>query len=396
MNVRFSEEEKYLLVLLKAALNGEEALRADKGLVKTNLVAEVAKKHSVFSILYNELQNMTVTQEEKIQIEKHCHQTVLQNYRLLFLTKNLVELLQQNQIPALVLKGVSTASWYPVPELRKSGDVDLLIPKDIKVSKVAVILKDAGFVEKSQQHANYHLEFISQDGIAVEIHTDFTEKFADKRINASMEQQVQVGFDMAVMDSAMGIELPMLSRAYHAYELLLHMLHHFTTSGFGLKLLCDWVVCWNQDWSREEKDYFQQLTKESATERFAEAVTEVCVVYLGLKREKFAWDYNNTEIPTQELLREILDSEEFGRNDNKRMVMMSGTGLMDYVREFHHQMHLNFPKVGKCFLFWPILWVITLVRFLRNNKKVRNTSAKEVLREAKRRSMLMKQLRLFR
>ena len=390
----FSEEEIYLLALFNAALNGTQTEGFEYTKTDINRILGEAQKHAVLSVLYDVLEQIALTEEQREQIEKNSRQIVLQNYRLLFLTKYLVELLEKNQIPTVVLKGVSTASWYPVPELRKSGDVDLLIPKDIKLAKVVHILKSIGFVEKMQQHANYHTELVSQDGIAVEIHTEFTEKFADKRINISMEQQVQGAFSSAVKDNGMGIKLPVLSRAYHAYELLLHMLHHFTTSGFGLKLLCDWVVCWNQEWSKDEKDYFHRLTKESATERFAEAVTEVCAVYLGLKRENYAWDYVATEIPTQELMREILDAEEFGRNDNNRMVMMGGTGLTAYIKEFHHQMHLNFPRAGKCFLIWPVLWVITLVRFLWNNKRVRNTSAREILREAKRRSELMEWLKL--
>jgi len=394
LSVKFSEEEKYLLVLIKAALSGGQAIGAEKP-VNINMVLEIAQKHSVLSILYDELQQMSVTEEQQILVDKYCRQITLQNYRLLFLTKYLLELLQQNQIPSLVLKGVATASWYPVPELRKSGDVDLLIPKQVKMEKVGEVLKASGFVEKMQQHANYHMEFLSSEGITVEIHTEFTERFAYKKINAAMEKQVQEGFASGIIANAMGVELPVLNRAYHAYELILHMLHHFTTSGFGLKLLCDWVVCWKQEWTHTEKECFYQLTEESATRRFAEAVTEVCVAYLGMKRENFAWEYDATRIPGRELMREILDAEEFGENDTNRMVMMSGMGPGAYMKELHHQMHLNFPKAGKCFLLWPGLWVITLVRFLRNNKRVRNTSTKEVLQEAKRRSRLMKELRLF-
>lgn len=396
MNVTFSEEEKYLLELLKAALNGKQPLLLQNEQIVLQKVLIDAKKHAVLSVLYDVLQQVSLTEEQNVLLDNTCRQIVVQNYRLLFLTKYLVEQLAANQIKAVVLKGVSTASWYPVPELRKSGDVDLLLPKWENMQKVSAILKATGFMEKKEQHANYHLEFISQEGITVEVHTDFTEQFANKQINNSMEKQVKECFAFIVSESVMGIELPMLSKEYHAYELLLHMLHHFTTSGFGLKLLCDWVVCWKQEWTKEEKDAFQQLVKDSKIMSFTEGVTEVCVKYLGLKKEHFAWEYSEEDIPTEELLREILEAEEFGGSDNNRMVMLNGTGPVAYIKEFHHQMKLNFPKTGKCFLLWPVLWIATLVRFLRNNRTVRNTSAGAVLKEAKRRSELMKQLKLFR
>lgn len=396
LSVGFSAEETYLLAMLEAALNCCPIGKVDKREnVSWNLLLENAKKHAVLSLLYDVLERMEMTKEKFLFVEFCSRQIVSQNYHLLFLTKYLVDLLEQNQIQVLVLKGVATAEWYPVPELRKSGDVDLMIPRGVSLEKVTEILAAEGFQCKQEQHANYHREFISKEGMIAEIHTDFTERFANKQLNIAMERQVQGGFGTMIREKAMGIELPMLNKAYHAYELLLHMLHHFTTSGFGLKLLCDWVVCWKQEWTKEEKEMFQQLTKESKTTGFAEAVTAICVKYLGLESERFAWNYSSADIPMEELLREILDSEEFGGNDNNRMVMMSGTGFWAYIKEFHHQMHLNFPKAGNCFLLWPVLWVITLVRFLENNRKVRNTSTREILKEANRRSALMERLKLL-
>lgn len=392
----FSKEELYLLILLKNALAGIKNPEDNYSEINIDIVIAEAQKHAVLSLLYDELESEILTDIQRKQVDKYCRQIVLQNYRLLFLTKYLVGVLQENRVSALVLKGVSTASWYPIPELRKSGDVDLLISKSEQVNKVTNILEEAGFTKKSEQHANYHMEFLSPDGIAIEIHTDFTEQFANKQLNISMQNQVEKGLELKVMGETMGMELPMLNKAFHAYELLLHMLHHFTTSGFGLKLLCDWVVCWNQEWLEAEKQEFHQLTIESKTEKFAEAVTETCSVYLGLTHEKFAWNYENQKIPYEALMREILDAEEFGESNKNRMVMMEGTGCLAYVREFHHQMHINFPKAGRVILLWPLLWCITLVRFLRNNKKVRNTSAKEILKEAKRRSALMEQLKVMR
>ena len=78
------------------------------------------------------------------------------------------------------------------------------------------------------------------------------------------------------------------------------------------------------------------------------------------------------------------------------MVVLRGSGLKGYLREFHHQMHLNFPRAGKCFPLFPALWLVTLARFLRNNRKVRDVSLMQVLETADRRSRQMELLDLFR
>ena len=125
-------------------------------------------------------------------------------------------------------------------------------------------------------------------------------------------------------------------------------------------------------------------------------VTLVCVHFLGLKEELVQWMDLAPDYPVEEFMRETLDAEEFGKSSKNRMVVLRGTKISDYIREFHHQMRLNYPKAGKCFAAWPVLWPMTLLRFLKNNQKLRNTSTVNILREATRRSRLMRKVRLFR
>ena len=59
---------------------------------------------------------------------------------------------------------------------------------------------------------------------------------------------------------------------------------------------------------------------------------------------------------------DIFEAEEFGKSDRERMLVLRGTRISDYVREFQHQMHLNYPNAGKIWLLWPVLWFNTLVK----------------------------------
>ena len=205
-----------------------------------------------------------------------------------------------------------------------------------------------------------------------------------------------------IKKEVMGIEICMLEDAFHAYELLLHMLQHFLRAGFGVKLLCDWVVLWNREVDEKNREQYLKLVKESGLKGFSDTITRACIKYLGLKRENVLWmepyptDKNREDVDkdTELFIKELEDAEEFGSSKN-RMVALRGNGLFDYVREFHHQMHLNFPKAGKVFLLWPVLWIITLVRFLRNNKKIRSVSGRELLENAGKRGKLVSNMKLF-
>ena len=50
-------------------------------------------------------------------------------------TRHTVSLLKENGVPCILLKGISLAACYPVPEYRKLGDLDLYINKPENLEK---------------------------------------------------------------------------------------------------------------------------------------------------------------------------------------------------------------------------------------------------------------------
>ena len=430
-------EERELLRLLKAALAESPDREKINNSGQTDDINyeklfAMAQAHQVLSLLYDVLE--TAAQEEAVNAsettvheeagkapecmgawrtvwQQAARRTVSQNYHLLFAGKFLTGLLREADIPAALLKGTATSAYYPVPELRKSSDVDLYLLKEGDLPKARALFLAHGMTVKEEQHSLHHLVMQTAEGIVVELHTLIAEPFDNAAINAYLEKCRAVFAAHTEEKEIMGAALPVLTGACHAYELLLHMLQHFLRAGFGLKLLCDWVVFWKKGVSGEEQQLYEKLITESGLKGFSDVVTATCVEYLGLPEESISFMKNGRKGNTTEkpgtgeqtagdtlqtaFLRDVLDSEEFGNTSADRMVAVRGSGFGAYVREFHHQMHLNFPQSGKCFLLWPLLWCITLVRFLKNNRKIRNTSVKAVLRNAKERGKLVKRMSLF-
>jgi hypothetical protein len=410
-------EEVYLLQLLKAAIRpydrdgaelSESAQSGTNDCIPETTDADwekllkIAVQHGVSSLLYDEL----VTKQRlplryRDNYEQKCRQTVLQNYRLLFMSKTIIEQLEQRGIQALILKGAGIAGMYPVPELRKSGDVDILLMKPEQIGDACRVLKDAGYAEDEVQYSLHHVALHSKEQIEVEVHTMLAEPFDNQKINCYMQEKIKAGSAEVVREDVMGICLPRLGDAEQAYALLLHMLQHFLRSGFGLKLLCDWTVFWNHPHDRWTQETYLELIRESGLEGFSDMTTAVCVYYLGLGQEQvqFMFQKSGRMIPTMQdaeaFLEEILDAGEFGKDQKDRMVTLRGTGIGSYMREFHHQMHLNYPKAGRIFLLWPALWGSTLYRFLKNNRKLRHIPAAVLLKKAGERSRITEKMALF-
>lgn len=257
-------------------------------------------------------------------------------------------------------------------------------------------LGEQGFFVKEEQLAQHHMVLENYEGIDLELHTMLAEPFDNAQINKYLKGLMPEIKGRLAERTVMGYSFPVLSDGYHAYELLLHMLQHFLRSGFGVKLLCDWVMFWSCPVEQEELSLYLRLVAESGLKGFSDIITAVCVRYLGLPDHCLQQlGSRMVKEDCRRFIRDILEAEEFGKSQANRMVVLRGTGLADYIREFHHQMNLAFPRAGRFFLCWPILWSITLYRFLRNNRRVRGVSEGEIFRKAGERSKLMRQIHLF-
>lgn len=365
------------------------------------VLVETAARHGVVSLIYEELRAHRLPPEALRRAEGLSQTVVRQNYRLLYLSWQIQQAMKAEGIRTVLLKGAATASFYAVPELRKSGDIDLLLPHTAQLEQAAQCLEQLGFRRKEWQPSLHHIVYClpakkGRPEIEVEIHTMLAEPFDDTKVNALLERQVLQLAEHSETVWMMGLPLEIPDQAYHAYELLLHMLQHFLRAGFGLKLLCDWVVLWNRETEPGVQEEYLKLVRTCGIKKFSDLISLTCVQYLGLPKESIDFMKPDTGLSTEAFLEEILTAEEFGKTSKDRMVALRGNSPWDFVREFHHQMHLNYPKAGRCFLFWPVLWSMTFVRFLINNRRVRKVSLGAVLKTAGQRGKLIKNLQLFR
>lgn len=393
-----NREQLELCRLLSLALHNKALERLSPDVDYARVIA-VAESHKVMALLHPVLEHAGLQESIWKIVDRKGEQTVRQSYRLLMLSRYVIGLLKENGIDAILLKGCGTAAWYPVPELRKSGDIDLLFKSEDETRKALQILTQQGFVTTEDQPANHHIVCESRDSVSLELHMSLAEPFDSEKTNRFLADCQKEYFAHRRVVDCMGVAFELTSDGYHAFYLLLHMLQHYVRAGFGVKLLCDWVVFWESPLSEEEKKIFLRLTQESGTFGFAVMMTRVCVKYLGLreKQVEFLMQAEPKDVCdlTEELMAEIFEAEEFGHSSKDRMVVLRGTGLIDYAREFHHQMKLNYPKAGKIMVLYPVLWIMTLCGFLYRNRTLRKVSGRQILKKAKKRSQLTEQMRLF-
>lgn len=279
----------------------------------------------------------------------------------------LTALLIANNISYVILKGNSSASYYPDPEKRANGDVDFIV-KPEELEKTKQLLCDNGYDLKPDL-SDIHYE-LTYDGMEIELH---------KRISGIPEGKLGDLFKDTLSDiveegqlSNGGCSVP--SDYHHGIVIFLHTLHHMLSCGIGIRQLCDWACFVN---STLERDFWNEkmlpLLKSTGTYVFACALTEACVQNLNIKRPD--WCVGVTADQCDSLMEEIYRSGNFGRkieNNKTANSMFAKNGkkltffgkIAQLFRSLNETNKKVYPVLNKAPYLYPFIMVYRIIRYL--------------------------------
>ena len=359
--------------------------------------------HAILPVCYDVLSTAEIDRRDMDYVGAVCKRTALQSYRLLFLTRYYVDILKKAGIGVAVLKGISIGCDYPAFELRKSGDIDLYLTDGDDIKEAELVMCRGGARKSDEQHGGHHVAFVDgETGIEIELHTAFIGGTGSRAMDrAILEAEEQLSDEIADVRVLGDMELPMLPPHGQALQLLLHMLSHFTGTGFGLRLLLDWVYFWTGDGRKAAIAEYLRLVRDIGLTKFSDVVTAACtgslsldleVAELLLSDEWVAKPKEERESMVDMFMDEVFASEEFGRSDGSRTVIPKRKGIVGLISQFHEQMKFNFKRASRIVILWPLLYIATFFIFLRNNRTIRHTSVSEVIRTAKKRREMFDEL----
>ena len=398
------------LAMLRAVISTETLTDKEKEMFEAATEAEwkevlaMGEMQKVTAVMFEALKNhpdILVPDFVRGYLKQKAYQVSMRYYQMISCVRQIVSLLNEQNIDYYLLKGVGLSTMYPKEEIRSFGDVDIYIPKKQDLDKAQKIFTDR---ECQVEHtfSDCHTVYIykGQGTVCeVEVHWKLTANFNNGDIDQKLEEIYRQadGTDYMVVRPMM-TEVKVLPATLNALHLLAHMLQHFMSSGFGMKLFCDWSAFWQKHGNEVEVEKFLGWIKELRLEKFLYAVTGVCEMYLGLSREKCPWmdKLNGNESLIEGLLEDVLAGGEHGKYDSSRMLITSRKpGIKTYCLELHRQMKRRFKKAHKVVILWPILWVAAGVAFLYNNATLRDVSTKEIMDTNKKRNKLVQNLDVF-
>ena len=360
-------------------------------------LANLAQEHCTVPFVLPCLRSASVYPSMKHQVKE----MMLNYYQIEYFTRSTVSLLRENHIDCYLLKGLSLADCYPVPEYRKLGDLDLYLAEPEMLSQAQTVLESNGYIlqdELSDHHVTYYYTFPKTGRrFILELHYRVVGQYQYSRTNEIVDSVYSPAQLKKSSQMIHGYSYTVLPPTEYIFYMIHHMLKHYLYSGFGIRLLCDFTFYLKHHESEIDFNQIHTWCRESRISHLYEIILESCRIYLGLPASIDSQIHYDTS-DCQDFITQILKDGDMGTDVSQTLVGSSSyqkVNLFTYFREGHVQMKVRFPKASRFPILWPVLWVITFVCFIRNTYKVRNTTFLQTLRNFKKSNQKTKLVKIF-
>ena len=222
-----------------------------------------------------------------------------------------VTTLREHGIEPVLLKGQGLAKYYPVPELRQCGDIDLYVGLDNYEKAYDVLKPIVSDIDEKDRIWEGDKHFHANIGsVLIEVHR-FAEVFMDKTLNQVYQSYAENGLEsnLASLDFG-GISVTTPANDFNVYYVFKHLWHHCVSSGVGLRQLCDLAVFLSIH--DVDRDYLGRILTEMKDMKPWKTFGCVLVDYLGLPEHRFPFYDSRRRHKGELLLKLILSDGNFG------------------------------------------------------------------------------------
>ncbi len=281
----FDRHEEMLLALLRHALNGiplPEQLFSSCPEQEWGKCYALATDQGVLSIAWDAVRLLPAAQQPPKKLKLNW---ALSAEEFAGIHRNHCAVIDElsrffagHGIATVQLKGVGLSTYYPVPERRQSGDIDIYTfssdrsrMSDIEAGELADrLIREKGI--EVEMHSYKHSSF-SYKGVPVENHKFFSNA-RDYAAAAEVETLLHEHLDPRPVQLPDGRTILVPSPEFNSLFVSVHALQHFTC-GLSLIHLCDWVCVLKKTGQN------MLAVKDGRLMSAINAMTRICREYLG-------------------------------------------------------------------------------------------------------------------
>ncbi len=254
-------------------------------------------------------------------------------------------------VPYVILKGTSVAKYYPYPDYRMMGDIDIMTRRE-DLETACEQLMEAGYnVEKS---LNREISLVKNQ-IVVELHRRFAtlnDPAKAKRLDDLIIENINPSH--------------VLPDPINGLVVLEHISQHME-GGLGLRQIIDWMMFVDKCLPDEKWPEFQKLVDEIGLEQLAVVTTRMCELYLGLSHRE--WCAGADENLCRQLMDYVIQCGNFGNKKtsdsdiSKNAFAVASTPKAAF-RLLQKQGLTNWNAAQKHRMLRPFAWIYQGFRYM--------------------------------
>ena len=311
--------EKHYFTLLRAAIWDTPA-NID-GPIDWKEVLRIAKHHATQTLICGTASLMEGDNKPKPEalawMQNAMRNNLVFHLRLKRAMLTAVKMLRDNGIDPVVLKGFTLAMYYPNPELRQFGDIDLYVGLNQFHQACEVLRHMEGSYnwgkERVEKGRHYNIEF---GDFAIETHHSSADIFdpKEKEVYDRLENDGLV--QNAKHLNFEGTDITVPSDEFAVFFTFFHAWHHFMTTGVGWRQLCDLALilhaCHGHLDLNKLEGFINDMKLTTPWQTFGQLIVE----HLALPQAEMPFYNGKSRRKAEKLYRRIMEEGNFNRQSS--------------------------------------------------------------------------------
>lgn len=369
---RLTADDRWWLAILRSALGGD-ALPEPENAPDWGRILRAASRHNLLPMTAAGIEHYAgfVPEKARQTLEKARHQALFVEATRDLELEQLFNALSEEKIEFLPLKGTVLKRFYPSPELRTMGDVDLMIwPKDH--ARTEKILTASGWSLESR--GVYNDKYTSRSIPLLELHHALVDRwgvFPSETMKKYFSPECL--FERLVRTPG-SFMLQMSPNDFFIYHFL-HLIRHIFAGGIGVRFILDHYILTTELLDDSARAEAAKIIQAEGYERFFTLLNALSLFWFG----------KSTDCPreAEKLGEATFLGEIFGERQNvvpgrirhflkdrdtlpRRLIYIFRRAFPQYEKTVCY-----YPSLKKCPALLPLYWVrLNFDRLFTKNRAV--------------------------
>ena len=265
-----------------------------------------------------------LTERELAYLRKLVMSVVSVSYTWNCSVRNIFMEMHDNGVEPILLKGQGIAQYYPNPDFRQCGDIDLYVGKQYfekacEVVKALATENDMATVKHTRKHFHIYL-----GKVPVELHL-YSDVYYPKRLDRIYQEISDAGISIAPVEVELaGYPVKTPSVNFNVFYIFNHLWHHFIADGVGLRQICDLCVLLHRFHGQIDYNYLRNVLERMGLMKQWKIFGSIAVDKLGLPVEEYPFYDKKYSRLKEKVFRLVMLEGNFGQQNLKEQKRPDG------------------------------------------------------------------------